>query len=275
MEFRKFHNPDISIPVVRRRVVEEMLELLGGIGEMVMTGGRSFLWHRCYKNKTPASFHSAIYRLKKAGLIVSCGKNRRHPILRLTEQGKSQIPAIYTPEKLWRVNWNGIWYVLVYDVPEKDRQYRDNLRGFLEKMRMGCLQKSVWITPCDIRPEYDDLANAASIQKYSFLFESTTVLGRSTHDIVYSAWNCEALAEIQKWYCEVYNENLRQMIASEVSEEMLFELAREELSAYTAAMDDDPLLPRVLWPREYYGEKVYLLHQRITSAIAKRLALQG
>ncbi|OGV68072.1 MAG: hypothetical protein A2283_18700 [Lentisphaerae bacterium RIFOXYA12_FULL_48_11] len=271
MDLKKFHNPNISMPVIRRRVVEEMLELLGGIGEMAMTEGRSLLWHRYYKTKTPASYHSAIYRLKKAGLVISCGKQRQHPILSLTEKGKAQIPAIYTPEKFWRKKWSGIWYVLIYDVPEKDRQYRDNLRGFLERMRMGCLQKSVWVTPFDIRPEYDDLANAAAIQQYSYLLESTTVLGRSAQDIVCSAWKYEALAEVQRWYCEVYNENIQRIIGSEVSEEMLLDLAREELSAYGVAMDGDPLLPSVLWPREYYGEKVYALHQRITSEIAKRL----
>ena len=74
MKFKSFHDPDISMPVVRRRVAEEMLELIGGLGEMLVTGGRSILWHRMYPAKRPASYHSAIYRLKKLGLVIPVGK---------------------------------------------------------------------------------------------------------------------------------------------------------------------------------------------------------
>lgn len=273
MDFRNFHDPNISMPVVRRRVAEEMLELIGGLGEMLATGGRSMLWHRMYPTKRPASYHSAIYRLRKSGLVVSSGKKGWHPILQLSEKGKEQLSGIHTPEKFWKKNWNGIWYILIYDVPEKDRGYRDNLRSFLERMRMGCLQKSVWVTPFDIRPEYDDLANAAEIQQYSFLFEATTVLGRSAQDIVSSAWGWERLAEAQSWYCEVCAENLQWLKTAHVSEDMLLALAREELSAYTVAMEDDPLLPSVLWPRDYLGEKIYSLHRRITAELAVKLSI--
>ena len=42
---------------------------------------------------------------------------------------------------------------------------------------MGCLQKSVWVSPRDIRPEHDDLVKGIRVNFYAYLFEATTVLG--------------------------------------------------------------------------------------------------
>ena len=146
MEFRSFfHNPDVSLPVVRRRATEELLQFIASFGAMLATRGRSLMWTD-WSPSRPA-YDSAVWRLRKSGLIASCKEGGYGATLELTDAGESRLGEAHKPMKLWQTKWNEIWYVLAYDVPEEEREYRDALRGFLARMRMGCLQRSVWVTP--------------------------------------------------------------------------------------------------------------------------------
>lgn len=135
---------------------------------------------------------------------------------------------------------------------------------------MGCLHGSVWITPDDIRPDYDDLVKAAAVDEYSFLFASRTVLGRGSSEMVESAWHVRRLIEQQNWFCRVCEENLKRLRRSNPTMDFLAELGRESLGAYLGLMQCDPLLPLVLYPQDYQGPNVFGLHKTAQAEIKKR-----
>ncbi len=268
MKWEKFYHPDLSLPVVRRRVGDELLDLFFGLGELALTRGWSAI---SPDERERATYYSAVYRLKKKGLVVSKGDHFRRPVFALTETGEAYSSIIRRPEKAWNRKWGGRWYVLLYDVPETKRAYRNTLRVFLKRMRMGCLQKSVWVTPSDIRPEYSDLVEGAQVDKYAHLLEARTVLGQSSLEVVRMAWDFEALGLSQSRYCEVFRKNLFHLKKGDVEPSELMRLAREEGEAYYAVMEQDPLLPRTLWLSGYLGEKVYRIHRQMLQAIRKKL----
>ena len=232
-----------------------MLEL----SALLMTRGGWAVWNRaCYPDRR--AFRNASYRLKKAGLTVHRQKGGLStPQLELTPVAKDALPAYFHPEAEWDRKWNSIWYMLVYDVPEVDRKYRNVLRSFLRKERLGCLQQSVWVTPRDIRPEFDDLVQVAAVDAFAFLFESKTVLGLPSWKVSEQAWNLDRLYEIQKLYCETMQFNLDRLEQG-FSEEEAGELLRLACNAYQVAFAEDPLLPDALLPRDYLGKKVRQTH---------------
>ncbi len=269
MEWLNFHHPDWSLPVVRRRASEQWMDFLLDVGEVLTTNGRSLVWNKTYPNRQ--AYHNAMSRLRKAGLVIQPENKGKLPLLKLTKLGQEHLPAYHRPEERWDTRWNGIWYMLIFDVPESERHYRDSLRGFLKRMHMGCLQKSVWITPRDIRPEYDDLESAASIHTVSYLFESRTVLHRETQELVRDAWDFERLMKLHRHFLSVYGENLRRLEMNEYETDSVINLLHQESEAYVQCMRKDPLLPRELHPSGYLGEKVFLLHKKIRFAIAHKL----
>ena len=269
MHFRKFHNPNICIRVIRRRVIDELLQLFVTYIEMSATRAKSFAWNNSFPSRE--SYRMAVYRLRRAGLIAYRRSSDNEGVISIMPDAKARMPEVYKPEKFWKTKWKGVWYVMVYDVPEKNRRYRDTLREFLFRMRMGCLQKSVWVTTRDIRPEYDDMARAAAISQYAFLFQAQTVLGQRPMEIVEAAWDFDRLEEVQLWYCEVYGDNLGRVLSGKLTRQGLEYLAREEMSAYLSVMEGDPLLPEELLPRRYHGMSVYALHKKMIKAIGKRL----
>jgi DNA-binding transcriptional regulator PaaX len=120
------------------------------------------------------------------------------------------------------------------------------------------VQRSVWISPRDIRPAYDDLARALQIDVERYLVEAKTVLGRDPQELVRAAWNWKRIDLAQQCYLDIVGDQLKLLrTASERPPETVQTLAREELDAYFMAMQEDPLLPKSLWPMSYKGKTVF------------------
>ena len=268
MDWISFHHPDISWPVIKRRAAEEWLDILSGVGEILATQGRSVLWNKTYPNQ--AAYYNAMSRLRKKGLVTRRKGKGGLPYLVLTDSAKQQRPAYHRPDKLWNTRWNGIWYMLIFDVPEAERHYRDSLRKFLKQLRMGWLQKSVWITPRDIRPEYDDLEKSACVSAVAYLLEARTVLNRDQQELVYNTWDFDTLHARQKRYVEICSQNV-ELIPLAHDEEELMDLLYQESEAYIHAMRDDPLLPKELHPEDYLGQHVWKLHCSLIKTVGRAL----
>lgn len=241
---------DVPMVVLRRHLAADLVDLLALTGDLLRTRGASWFW--CHAKEDQTSTRFAADRLRRSGLIAIRRTRGRPPLLTLTADGRSHVSDVIWPERWWRRRWEGQWYAMVYDVPEKQRHYRVALQGFLRRMRLGCLQKSVWITPWDIRAEFDDLRQAAAVSDYAFLFKFQPTLGQRGAELAARAWNFERLNQQQKQYLADAQE--RDSKLSE-SGNRLVEM-RQELGDYCRVMAADPLLPEALYPSDYQGRAV-------------------
>lgn len=94
----------------------------------------------------------AITDLENAGLVKTSGE-RGHRKVILTEKGNKAIETIYASE--YRIPepvfWDGKWRVVMFDIREKRRRVRAQLRSLLFGAGFLRLQDSVWVHPypCD------------------------------------------------------------------------------------------------------------------------------
>ncbi|MBT3295281.1 MAG: hypothetical protein HN919_11630 [Verrucomicrobia bacterium] len=263
-----FRDRGCPFTVVRRRAVDHLLDGLFWYARLAGARNWNSFWDDAFPSR--AAYYTAVSRLRKAGLLVSEGQGVR-PQLALTEVGKRQRMALHRPERMWQREWPGFWYMLMYDVPEIDRVYRNRLRAFLKQQRLGCLQKSIYITPTDIRPAFSDLVEAIGVDQFAYLFEARSVLGMNQMQIVRDAWSWEAINAGHRWFYESYEKQLIRLQHDLLDGAALLDLAREEMSAYITVMTPDPLLPEPLLPKAYLGGAVFALHGTITESIADRL----
>lgn len=114
---------------------------------------KSFKRGRKYEKKKVAD---AFYRLRKRGCI---GIKHRGPqiYISLTERGRKeagwlQIDAlkIKKPKK-----WDRRWKIVIFDISQLKKFYREAFRGKLKELGFYPLQKSVWIHPFDCRDEIE------------------------------------------------------------------------------------------------------------------------
>ena len=90
----------------------------------------------------------ARYALKHRGLI-----EERDGHLHLTDRGQRHIEKILMREYHIppQVRWDGKWRILMFDIHERRRRVRTQLRHLLKGAGFVCLQDSVWVYPfpCD------------------------------------------------------------------------------------------------------------------------------
>ena len=94
----------------------------------------------------------AITRLERAGLVQTSGQYGDRRVV-LTEKGCAIIETIHAneyhiPEPAF---WDGRWRMVMFDIREKRRKARSQLRSLLVGAGFLRLQDSVWIHPypCD------------------------------------------------------------------------------------------------------------------------------
>ena len=112
-------------------------------------------WRR-YKKYKKRKITDAFKRLQKQGCLnIKIVKNQIY--IHLTEEGKklagwTQIDAlkIARPKK-----WDGKWRLVIFDIAQLKKFYREAFRGKLKELGFYPLQKSVWIYPFDCRDEFE------------------------------------------------------------------------------------------------------------------------
>jgi hypothetical protein len=72
----------------------------------------------------------------------------------ITPKGRVKIIRKILESKLKKeTDWNGFWWAIAFDIPEKSRGARDLLRKELKAMHFAEIQKSIWVTPYDVEKE--------------------------------------------------------------------------------------------------------------------------
>ena len=121
-------------------------------GDLVTGLYESFYPHPYYHTfceHRKASFVSTLSKLKKDGYLKITTHNNEK-IFVLTEKGRKKREKAISEVKrvcIRKESWDGKWRLIIFDIPEKMKKYRDFLRGELHQYGFVQLQKSVWVTP--------------------------------------------------------------------------------------------------------------------------------
>lgn len=99
----------------------------------------------------------ALRRLESSGHVK---KRKQDKKIYLTEKGYLEILKYQTQKSHFK--WDGKWRIVIFDIPEEKRNYRNFLRNLLRWFGFKELQKSVWVFPYDVR---NDIKKLLKIQK--------------------------------------------------------------------------------------------------------------
>jgi DNA-binding transcriptional regulator PaaX len=133
----------------RTRVREAVVDGLrfGGLVALTILAPNTLkVLGKAITRSSQASVRSSIYRLQKRGLIVFEAKEGRRYV-RLTPAGQRYLEGSLMPRA--PVRWDGMWRMVIFDIPEKRKAARHRLRDALSRIGFLRLQHSVWIYPHD------------------------------------------------------------------------------------------------------------------------------
>ncbi|MBZ9571765.1 hypothetical protein KJA15_00265 [Patescibacteria group bacterium] len=129
---------------------------------------------RCFYRKKAdrREFFKFIRYLKKKGYIKVKSLEPNEAII-LTQKGIEKVLKTTLRLKEKRRRKDGKWIMVIFDIPEKKRNFRDLFRENLQLLGFKYLQKSIWVCPYDVLEEVQGLIVKYDLEKYvkTFLIE--------------------------------------------------------------------------------------------------------
>mgnify|MGYP001612959792 FL=1 len=104
------------------------------------------------KNAKDPKISYALARSIKSLVESGCVeilKSDNKSYLKLTKKGKSKLNSIKLEGSgvLVSTVWDGLWRIVILDIPENRKSEREALRYLLKKANFTCIKNTVWISP--------------------------------------------------------------------------------------------------------------------------------
>lgn len=143
---------------------------VGGLAVAYLRYGREKQWR--YRGTVKQS----ITRLERRGFVVTETRGEEL-VVKITQAGKRWLRRyqlermVVEPQK----HWDGLWRVVVFDIPEHQHHTRDIVRGWLKRLGFARLQQSVWIIPWPCQQQFEALASEFKLGNQAILLETKTI----------------------------------------------------------------------------------------------------
>ncbi|MCX6789391.1 MAG: hypothetical protein NTZ42_02160 [Candidatus Gribaldobacteria bacterium] len=153
----------------------DILKVIGLVGIFAIAAQSPNFWvhlsrnlqkrDRYFKNNySQTQISKTLSRLKRSNMLVLKEKDGKFTV-ELSEKGKKKIQQITIDDLRNKKpeQWDGLWRVVIFDIPERQKYGRAALRGKMKYLGFYQLQKSVWAFPYDCEKEIELLANFFNI----------------------------------------------------------------------------------------------------------------
>ncbi len=210
-----------------------------------------------------------LTRLEAQALIER--KARQDRVYRLTRAGVLAAIGGRNPEEHWQRPWDGTWRLALFDLPVARKPDRSHLRQFFRSRGFGCLQGSVWITPHPVTDVQDIMSTGDVNVGVLTFFEGRPCASERDSDIVTTAWNFARINDHYRLYRGILARRPSGALANPATMKAFQSWLRNEREAWIDAISLDPLLTKVLLPKEYQGIDAWREKQKIMTKAGKQI----
>ena len=197
---------------------------------------------------------AALSRLTRNGLLIT-SKSGRRTVVRLSERaarilddGGRQIFSFGQESR----PWDGIWSLVAFSVPERERAARDSLRKQLRWLGFAPLYDGLWVAPRDRAAEV--IAQLAELGiTTATAFRASTIPGLSPDGLPQRAWDLDTLRVHYDRFIASTGSLQERTLAGQVSPVAALIARTRVMSEWRGFPELDPDLPDELlpnaWPR--------------------------
>ncbi|MGZ4805027.1 MAG: PaaX family transcriptional regulator [Ilumatobacteraceae bacterium] len=211
---------------------------------------------------------AALSRLSIRGLLVGT-KDGRNTFYRVADTFRHVLP--YGPIHTFafakpKPDWDGLWTMVAFTVPEDQRRLRPMLRGRLQSLGFAPLYDGLWVSPHPPETELDIALKIAPPQSCTVI--RATELPAATRLSVASAWNLHELGESYEEFIGTFRPVLRRLENGRISTtEALVVRTRATYRWFVFAVTD-PDLPEALLPRRWPRAAAHELFVALVDGLA-------
>jgi CRISPR-associated endonuclease Cas2 len=153
----------------RFRIGKQEQEIIKLIGLGILVSGSLILPNlpqalKFYKSSKNTYYHikRIINKLRSKNLIILSGEK-----IYLSKKGQEIAKKIEIEEIIIeRTNWDGLWRIVAWDIPEKYKKERDFFRKTLDNLGFYRIQASMWAIPFECKQEVAIIAQHLRLSPY-------------------------------------------------------------------------------------------------------------
>lgn len=161
-----------------------LLVLLGGVALGMSGSPRQYMktlktiegdWAKINQH----SFNRSVGNLSREKLVEEKFSSNGSMKLALTKEGRKQAKLLLLLKGSINFkkpkSWDKKWRIVLFDIPERDRAFRDILRNHLRELDFKKLQHSAFISPYPLEKLILELAELYSAKKYVRVITATEI----------------------------------------------------------------------------------------------------
>jgi len=190
-----------------------------------------------------ATLRKEFSLLKREGLI-EFKTHYRKPVPVISSKGKLEIKT-HLPFKKYD-SWDSKWRLVLFDLPQKERNYRLLLVDSLAELGFAPLSRGAYISPHPLLKPIERLANHWGIRQHLQLI----VAEKIEDDMLFEKWNLKKIATS-------YNDFIKKL-ARVSRHARLWPLQAKQLEhEFVEIFALDPHLPKEFLPKDWPGKEAY------------------
>lgn len=213
---------------------------------------------------TPAGARTAMRRLAASGLLTVERSGRT------TAYGVPPRSVTVIIEHTYRMmtfgastsEWDGMWTVVTFSVPEKARGIRTALRARLRVMHFAALYDAVWVSPHDKTDEVIGMLDELGVSTASVL-RSREVVHDSQQSHLHAAFDLSELTAEYRSFVEHYEPLQDDVDAGRIGPADALRIRTKLGGEWRRFREIDPDLPAELLPAEWPRERAHRVFRHI------------
>lgn len=217
---------------------------------------------------SPSTVRENLRKLYKRGFISKIKKRKRLSLffLKKTFSEYAFLPREVILRKRLSKKWDGLWWIVIYDIPEKIKGKRDKFRQLLKSLGFGKVKESCWVSPYDFSSEIYNFCKKINILKYICMYKGEFFTGENVVFLVEKVWRLNQLSnqyELLIGQCDKLLEKIG--IKGKIENEDKLEFFEIYLK-FKQYLKEDPYLPEKFlknWLRDKLEKKVKKLSKSI------------
>ncbi len=210
---------------------------------------------------------SSISRLKRRGVLVSerhggaAGYSLAPQTLEVIAEGDIRI------FHRTRATEDDGWVVVVFSVPETEREKRHSLRTTLTRLGFGTAAPGVWVAPGNLVRETEQTLQRRGLSSYVDLFRGRHLGFGDPREKVTTWWDLDELTALYTEFLQQYRPVLYRVTSETVTAREAFQLYVPMLTQWRRLPYRDPGIPLSLLPPAWQGEAAGTLFDQLNEVL--------
>jgi len=211
----------------------------------------------------PETTRTIMTRLRSEGWFASQRDGRQvtysiTPYLySVIDEGRQRIFG--APE----LEWDGLWHLVMYQIPEEQRALRESLRKRLTFLGFGSPTASTWLAVRDLRSQVEMLMLDLGIEDTSSIgllqLMSRTESAAVDRQIARRCWDLDRINAVYLEWVRTWHERVRDFGVNPPRGAQALSAHVDLIGEYRRFPFSDPGLPPGLLPTPWHGKSAYTL----------------